>query len=307
MSFLGPSNTGKSTLMNALVGAKVAIVSPKVQTTRTRVTGIVLERSCNAQLVFLDTPGIFRAKRRLDRAMVRAAWQSGSGTDMVSLIFDGHEFRQSAGNLNETQQEIVEAVTTRRANGQLKAHVSLTVNKIDLVPESERDALVSRMREVVGGQQAIDEVFVVSALRGTGIDRMRRRLAELSPVGPWLYPEDDLSDMPQRLLAAEIVREQVFLQLRHELPYATAVETEEWTERPDGSVVILCTVLVRRDSQKGIVAGAKGSRIKSIGTQARLAMERLFDRKVHLYLHVKGRKWDENPAHFRSWGLEYNV
>lgn len=310
VALLGPSNTGKSTLLNALVGGKVAIVSPKVQTTRCRVTGIVVERSTNAQLVFLDTPGIFSARRRLDRAMVRAAWASCAGADVVALVLDAHKFRRLGGKLDELERGIVEALRERRAKGALRARTLLAVNKIDLIGTAHKEDLVEEMQRAVSLSEygGADETLVVSALHGLGVDAMRQRLGELMPRGPWLYPEDDMSDMPLRLLAAETTREQLFRQLRDELPYEAAVETTRWQELPDGSVVVEQEVVVQRDSQRIIVTGAGGQQIKKISMRAREDLANTIGATVHLYLRVKCRpKWDEKPSQFKRWGLEYDA
>jgi GTP-binding protein Era len=290
VALIGAPNAGKSTLLNQLVGRKLAIVTPKVQTTRTRLLGIALAGP--VQLILVDTPGIFEPRRRLDRAMVAAAWAGAADADRVVLLVD-------AARPDEPD--------TRRAIEKLKAsgrRAVLALNKVDLV---RRDKLLG-IADSLFRAGCFDEVFMISARNGDGVEDLRRHLAAAMPPGPWLFPEDQLSDAPERWLAAEVTREQVFLQLHDELPYAMSVETESWEERRDGSVRIDQVVYVRRPGQRAIVLGDNGQRIKSIGARARAELERLLDRRVHLFLFVKVREnWIEDPERFAALGLDYNV
>jgi GTP-binding protein Era len=294
IAIVGAPNAGKSTLVNALVGSKVSIVSPKVQTTRMRVIGIAmadLPDGGRAQVVLVDTPGIFRiAKRRLERAMVAAAWQGAEDADAVALVVDvergvGEETRAIAARLTES-----------------RAPRYLVLNKIDLVP---RDKLLVLTREL-NALVPFERTFMVSALRQDGVADVLAAFAERLPAGPFLYPEDQAADLPMRLLAAEVTREQVFLQLHQELPYETAVETDKWEERTDGSVRIEQTIHVQREGQRAIVLGKGGAKIKQIGARARHELARLLERPVHLFLHVKvSERWADDPAHYRAIGLDY--
>ena len=291
VALVGAPNTGKSTLINALVGSKVAIVSPKVQTTRTRVLGIVVEG--DSQLVFVDTPGIFEPRRRLDRAMVAAAWSGAQDADIVVLLVDATQ-----GRVGAESWAIVDglAKTGRRT--------MLALNKIDVAPRPK----LLEMSAALNRRGRFEATFMISALSGDGLGDLRRALAAAVPKGPWLYPEDQLSDMPERLLAAEITREKLFLRLRQELPYAATVETENWEERDDGSVRIAQVIYVQRDTQKAIVLGKGGQMIKAIGSAAREELETLMERRVHLSLFVKVReKWGEDPERYRDWGLDYDA
>ena len=288
VALVGAPNAGKSTLLNQLIGAKVSIVSPKVQTTRSRVLGIVVEGA--AQLIFVDTPGIFAPQRRLERAMVAAAWSGAEDADQVVVLID------AARGIDADAQRIVDGLESagRRA--------VLALNKIDLVERPRLLPLVDRLRR----DGIFDAVFMISALSGDGVADLRRHLAAALPAGPWLFPEDQLTDLPQRLMAAEATREQVFLQLHQELPYATFVETEGWEEREDGSVKISQTIHVQRDSQKAIVLGKGGSRIKLIGERARAELERMFGRRVHLFLFVRvSEDWTEDRERYKAMGLEF--
>lgn len=285
IAVLGAPNAGKSTLINRIVGAKVSIVTPKVQTTRTRVLGIVVHGG--SQLVFVDTPGIFAPKRRLDRAMVDAAWKGAADADLVSIVVDSERGFDS---------------NTRRIVGQLPGEAILILNKIDSVQRNELLALTQELHEA----GRFRETFMISALNGDGVDDLTSYFAAHVPEGPWMFPEDQLSDMPMRLMAAEIVREQLFLQLHQELPYALTVETEEWKTLKDGSVRIAAVVIIERDSHKGMVLGKSGQRIKAIGAAARQELEAMFDRKVHLFLHVKLRRdWKDKAEHYRALGLDF--
>lgn len=291
VALVGAPNSGKSTLLNAFIGAKVSIVSPKVQTTRARVLGITIVD--DSQLIFVDTPGIFRPRRRLDRAMVAAAWQGAHDADMVVLLVDA------------AQREIDE--DTRAIVAQLKAEgrpAILALNKIDLI---RRDLLLA-LAEELNREGTFTDIFMISALTGDGVDHLRQFLTTRVPEGPWLYPEDQLSDMPMRLIAAEITREKIFRQLHQELPYATAVETESWEEFDDGSAKVSQIIYVERDSQKAIVLGKGGARVKAIGAAARRDMETLLERRVHLFLFVKVREhWGDDPERYSAWGLDFNA
>ncbi len=291
VALVGAPNAGKSTLLNALVGTKVAIVSPKVQTTRTRVLGITLEG--DSQLVFVDTPGIFQPKRRLERAMVAAAWQGAQDADLVVLLVDS-----TADRIKPDTQAIIDGL--KNAGRQ----AILALNKVDAVKRSKLLAL----SETLNAAGDFSATFMISALTGDGIDDLRSALASAVPDGPWLYPEDQLSDMPERLLAAEITREKIFLRLYQELPYAVTVETESWEQREDGSIAISQVIFVQRDTQKAIVLGKGGQMIKAIGTAARQELEEILDCRVHIRLFVKVREgWIDDPDRYRDWGLDYNA
>ncbi|MGD9614692.1 MAG: GTPase Era [Alphaproteobacteria bacterium] len=290
VALIGAPNAGKSTLLNQLVGRKLAIVTPKVQTTRTRLLGIALAGP--AQLILVDTPGIFEPRRRLDRAMVAAAWAGAADADRIVLLSDA-----ARPDEPDTQRIIEKLKESRR-------RAVLALNKVDLV---RRDKLLG-VADGLFRAGCFDEVFMISALTGDGVADLKRHLAASMPPGSWLFPPDQLSDAPERWLAAEVTREQVFLQLHDELPYAASVETETWEERRDGSVRIDQVVYVRRPSQRAIVLGDNGRRIKSIGARARAELERLLDRRVHLFLFVKVRdNWIEDPERFAALGLDYNV
>src|SRR5690348_9029701 len=288
VALVGAPNTGKSTLLNQLIGAKVSIVSPKVQTTRSRLLGIAIDGA--AQLIFVDTPGIFAPKRRLERAMVAAAWAGAAEADAVVLLIDAKR------GVDDDSRRIIGGLKSagRRA--------VLAFNKVDLVAPPALLPLTAALDK----EAIFDAVFMVSALSGDGVVDLRRHLAGAVPAGPWLFPDDQLTDLPQRLIAAEITREQVFLQLHQELPYATFVETEEWREREDASVRIAQTIHVMRDSQKAIVLGKGGRQIKEIGARARSELERVLGRRVHLFLFVRVTEdWTEDRARYRDMGLEF--
>jgi GTPase len=288
VALVGAPNAGKSTLLNQLSGAKVSIVSPKVQTTRSRILGIAIEGA--AQLIFVDTPGIFAPKRRLERAMVAAAWAGAQDADVVVLLVD------AVRRVDDDTRRIIDGlkVAGRRA--------VLALNKIDLVTPPQLLPLTAQLdREGI-----FDAVFMVSGLTGNGIEDLKRHLAAAVPEGPWLFPEDQLTDLPQRLIAAEVTREQVFLQLHQELPYASMVETGEWEERDDGSVRIAQTIHVQRDTQKAIVLGKGGRQIKLIGERARAELERMLGRRVHLFLFVRVTEgWTEDRERYKAMGLEF--
>ncbi len=294
IAVLGAPNVGKSTLVNCLVGGKVSIVSPKAQTTRGRVMGVCIQGS--AQLIFVDTPGIFSPRRRLDRAMVAAAWGGSAKADMIVLLVD------SKNGLDKDTRSIIKEL--RKDGGEGHGETVLALNKIDLVKKPMLLDLARRF----AGETLFTEIFMISAINGDGVDALSAHFARLAPKGPWLFPEDQFSDMPERTLAAEITREKLYLQLHHELPYAVAVETENWREKDDGSVKIEQVIYVERASQKGIVLGKNGQRIKALGEAARMELEEILGRRVHLFLFVKVRKdWAENPERYRDLGLDYNV
>lgn len=294
VALVGAPNAGKSTLMNRLVGAKLSIVTPKVQTTRSRITGIAIEG--DSQLVFVDTPGIFEPKRRLDRAMVTAAWAGVADADAVVLLVDAGRAVKAKGHLDPDTARIVEGF--KRDN----RSAILALNKIDTV---ERGDLLT-LTDALNTLYPFSETFMLSALTGDGIVDLRQRLAALVPQGPWLYPEDQLSDIPLRLLAAEITREQAFLQLHQELPYALTVETETWEERKDGSVKVDQVVIIGRENHKAMVLGKGGARLKAIGTAARKSLTEQLGRTVHLFLHVKVREnWQDKPEHYSAIGLDF--
>ena len=288
VALIGAPNAGKSTLLNTLVGTKLAIVTHKVQTTRTRLTGIALDGP--AQLVFVDTPGIFAPRRRLDRAMVQAAWSGAADADLIVLLVDAKK------GMDDDVSRIVEGL---QAAGRTAI---LALNKVDTV---RRDSLLG-LSASLNDTGVFDQTFMISALTGDGVADLRAHLAAGVPPGPWLYPEDQITDVTQRLLAAEITREKVYLRLHQELPYASTVETEAWREQKDGSVRIEQVIHVARDSQKGIVIGKGGRTLKTIGELARQDMEEVFERRVHLFLHVRvSERWAEDREHYLDMGLEY--
>lgn len=290
VAVMGAPNAGKSTLVNAMVGSKVSIVSPKVQTTRTRVTGVGIERP--AQIIFFDTPGVFAPRRRLDRAMVDAAWRSAAEADAVLLLVDAKR------GVDDEARALIDGLKERRIAA------VLILNKIDLIKHARLLTLSADLNKLA----AFTDTFMVSAEKGDGIADLKRHLAARVPEGPWLYPEDDLTDMPARLLAAEVTREHAYRQLRQELPYSLAVETEAWTDQEDGSARIDQVIYVRKDSQRKIVIGAKGGQVKAIGAAARAELQKVLDRKIHLFLHVKVQEnWDERREFYKEWGLDYNV
>jgi len=286
-AIIGAPNAGKSTLINALAGSKVAIVSHKVQTTRMRVRAIVIEGK--SQIVFVDTPGIFMPRRRLDEAMVEAAWSGASDADIVLMIVDAR-----AGMTDDVYRIIAKL-------GEAKAKAVLVLNKIDLVKRETLLGLAAQLNEAF----AFGETFMVSATTGDGIDQLKRKLAVMMPEGPWLYPEDQIADVPLRLMASEITREKIYERLHQELPYASTVETENWEERPDGSVKIEQVIFVERENQRKIVLGKGGQTIRDIGSRAREELSRMLERKVHLFLFVKVRQnWATDPERLRAMGLK---
>ncbi len=290
VAVLGAPYVGKSTLVNQHVGTKVSIVSPKVQTTRVRVLGIAVRG--DAQVAFLDLPGVFAPKRRLDRAMVDAAWRGAADADMVLLVID------ASRGLDDNTETIVAGLVERG----IEAVVA--INKIDLV---KRGTLLT-LAEAINKRGKFAATFMVSAARDDGVDDLMANLIDRTPEGPHLFPEDQLTDMSERLLAAEITREQIFLQLHQELPYSVAVETERWEEFKNGSAKVEQVIYVQRDGQRKIVIGEKGARIKAIGAAAREELAKVLGRKVHLFLHVKvAEDWAEKRDFYRLWGLEYDA
>jgi GTPase len=290
IALIGAPNAGKSTLLNRLVGQKLAIVTPKVQTTRSRLLGIAT--TDEAQLIFFDTPGIFAPRRRLDRAMVAAAWAGAADADVTVLLVD------AAKGIGDDTRHIVERLS------QAKGPVLLALNKVDLV---RREKLLGLADQLVAISN-FERVFMISGLTGDGVEDLFRHLVGIVPPGPFLFPPDQLSDAPERFLAAEVTREQVFLQLHDELPYSATVETESWEDRPDGSVRVEQVIYVRRPGQRAIVLGEGGKRIKTIGARARAELSAMLDRKVHLFLFVKVRdNWLDDPERFRAIGIDFNA
>lgn len=285
---IGAPNAGKSTLVNALVGAKVSIVTHKAQTTRSRVRGIALHG--HSQIILVDTPGIFAPKRRLDRAMVDAAWTEAREADVVILVIDAlRGFDDLVEPILETAQE-------------LSMPIALALNKVDKV----RKEKLLASAQMASQRLELDRIFMISALSGDGIEDLKSYLADKMPLGMWLFPEDQIADAPLRQWAAEVTREKLFLRLHEELPYASTVETTEWTSRKDGSVRIEQTIFVERESQKKIVLGAKGQAIKQISMEARQEIAEAIEVPVHLFLFVKVReKWADDPERYREIGLEF--
>ena len=290
-ALIGAPNAGKSTLMNAMVGQKVSIVTPKVQTTRSRIRGIAMHGT--SQIIFVDTPGIFTPKRRLDRAMVQAAWQGAEDGDVLLVVHDCARREIDSDTLSIIKQL-----------GKTQRKASLVLNKIDLAPQErllERAAELSKLYD-------FDRIFMVSAETGNGIDDLKSWLAEKMPKSPYLFDPDDLSDMPLRLLAAEILREKLFLNLHQELPYQLTVETDSWEEREDGSAEVHLSIYVAREGHRGIILGKNGQSIRRIGTAARRELEDALDRRVHVFSHVKYRKdWMNDSARYSVWDLDYDA
>ncbi len=290
MALIGEPNAGKSTLLNKMVGAKVSIVTHKVQTTRTRIRGVAIEG--RSQLVFVDTPGLFKPRRRLDRAMVKAAWGGAADADVVVLMIEAHRGRS----------EGVKAIIERLKEHSGGAPVALAINKIDKVKTDKLLGLAEEMNEAFDFVQT----FMISAERGHGTDALREWLSHQLPEGPWLYPEDQIADLPLRMIAAETTREKLTLRLHQELPYQLTVETENWEDRKDGSCRIDQVIYVMRDGHKGIVLGNKGETIKAISTAARIELEEFLDRRVHLFLQIKVRpNWLEDSERYSEMGLDF--
>ncbi len=291
VALLGAPNAGKSTLLNSLVGAKVAIVTRKVQTTRSRLRGIAVRGA--SQIIFVDTPGIFAPKRRLERAMVAAAWAGARDADIIALVFDANR-----KGIDPDSRLILNGLKDfgRRA--------ILLLNKVDVVKRPRLLELAAKFE----AEGLFDRIFMISALTGDGVDDLRTFLDAAIPEGPWHYPEDQLSDLPLRLMAAETTREKLFQRLHQELPYALTVETERWQDFEDGSVKIEQTIYVQRDTQKAIVLGKSGQSIKEIRGDSQKELEEFLERKVHLFLFVKVRRnWIEDPERYRDWGLDYEA
>jgi GTPase len=288
VALIGAPNVGKSTLVNALVGSKVTIVSRKVQTTRALIRGIAIEG--HSQIILVDTPGIFSPKRRLDRAMVSTAWSGAHDADLVCVLLD------AKSGIDDEAEKILDKVAS------VDHEKILVLNKVDLVPREKLLALAQAANE----RLKFTNTFMISALSGDGVDDLRQALAEAVPPGPYLYPEDQMSDAPLRSLAAEITREKIFQQLHQELPYQSTVETDSWTERKDKSVRIEQTIFVERESQRKIVLGKGGATIKSIGAEARKEIADILGVPVHLFLFVKVREnWGDDPDRYREMGLEF--
>ncbi len=288
---IGAPNAGKSTLINRLVGAKVSIVSRKVQTTRRRVIGVTLKGA--TQIILVDTPGIFNPQKRIERAMVQVAWQAIQDVEVICLLVDLEKTR-----LEETK-EILEKLPEVKS-----LSVFLVLNKIDAVPKEKLLKVAKELNEAY----PFTKTFMISALHGQGVDDLRDALVEAMPEGLWLYPEDQLSDLSERLLAAEITREKVYTFLHDELPYAITVETENWEEAKGSGIKIYQTIYVQRPGQKSIVLGEKGQMIRRLGEASRKELSQLLGVPIHLFLHVKvKKKWDEDPRHFREMGLEFDV
>jgi len=291
VALIGEPNAGKSTLLNRMVGAKVSIVTHKVQTTRARIRGVALEG--DSQIVFVDTPGIFRPRRHLDRSMVAAAWTGAADADVVVLMIEAHR------GVTKGVEAIIEALEAK-SEGRT---VALAINKIDRV---EAPVLLG-LTEDLNARFPFAETFMISAEKGHGIDHLRQWLAQQMPKGPWLYPEDQIADLPLRMIAAEVTREKLTLRLHQELPYQLTVETEAWEERKDGSAKIDQVIYVARDGHKGILLGHKGETIKAVGKAARLELEEFLGNKVHLFLQIKVRPgWLEEAERYSAMGLDYS-
>ena len=290
VTLLGAPNAGKSTLVNIMVGAKVSIVSPKVQTTRSRVRGIVVKDDC--EIVLVDTPGIFKPKRRLDRAMVAAAWQEAEYTDLRVLMVDARR------GVDDDTRAIVDSLKKN------KLAAVLVLNKIDLVKPEKLLELSAQLNDL----HDFSETFMLSASTGEGVKEFEDRIAAQMPESPFMFPADQVSDLPNRLLAAEITREKLYMNLNQELPYVTTVLTDSWKDLDSGAIRLDQTIYVEREKQRQIVLGKNGAMIKKIGMQARKELEDLFECRVHLFLFVKVReKWGDNPELYRPWGLDFNA
>ncbi len=290
VAVIGAPNVGKSTLVNALVGAKVSIVSPKVQTTRSRVNGIMVEQ--DSQVIFTDTPGIFKPNKRFDRAMVNSAWGGLDGADLLMLVLDARK------GYDEDAKRIIEKLIKNRTTA------ILVLNKVDVASKKQ----ILDLSEELFRLEIFEEVFMISAKKGHGVEDLKKRIIEMMPVSPFMYPDNQISDLPQRLFAAEITREKLFYNLKEELPYALTVETEQWEEKSDGSIKINQVIFVKKAGQRSIILGDNGAMIKKISMSAREEMSKSFDTKVHLFLFVKVRKdWTEDPSRYREWGLDFNA
>ncbi len=292
VALIGEPNAGKSTLTNAMVGAKVSIVTHKVQTTRARIRGVALHE--NAQIVFVDTPGLFRPRRHLDRAMVAAAWAGAADADIVVLMVEAHR------GVTEGVEAILKGIADNAAQ---KRRYVLAINKIDRVSSEVLLGLSEKLNE----QASFEATFMISAEKGHGVADLKKWLASEVPEGPWLYPEDQIADLPLRMIAAEMTREKLTLRLHQELPYQLTVETENWEEKKDGSVRVDQIVYVARDGHKGIILGHKGETIKAVSKAAREELTEFLGQKVHLFLQVKVRpKWLEEPERYREMGLDFS-
>ncbi len=290
VALIGEPNAGKSTLLNKMVGAKISIVTHKVQTTRTRIRGISIEHQ--SQIIFVDTPGLFKPRRRLDRAMVAAAWSGAADSDIILLIVEAHR------GLTEGVEKIILSISETGLNGKL----ALVINKIDKVDVNDLLSLSKEINE----SHLFAETFMISAEKDKGIDDLKRWLGSNLPEGPWLYPDDQISDMPLRMIAAEITREKLTLRLHQELPYQLTVETEKWEERPDKSVRIEQMIYLSRSGHKGIVLGKNGETIKAVSMASRLSIEEFLGSKVHLFLRLKVReKWMEETERYSEMGLDF--
>ena len=288
VAILGAPNAGKSTLVNALVGQKVAIVSPKAQTTRARLMGIAI--ADETQMLLVDTPGIFTPNRRLDRAMVKAAWEGAEDADRLVLVID------AAAKVGPRVEQVIEGVEAR------SEPKILVLNKVDIADKGQLLTIAQRLAERLKPEQ----IFMISSTTGDGVEDLKAHLAAAMPTGPWQFPDDQLTDATDRMVAAELTREQLYLQLHAEVPYSAAVETEKWEDRKDGSTVIHQQILIERDSQKAIVVGKGGARLKAIGQASREAIAEHLGRKVHLFLHVKvNPKWDEDRGLYEDIGLDW--
>ena len=296
VAIIGAPNAGKSTLMNFIVGAKVSIVTPKVQTTRTRIKGIAMVG--DSQIIFIDTPGIFAPKRRLDRAMVNAAWQGTDEADIILLLHDSarSSFDEETANIINRIEIIQREFPNRK--------FALILNKIDLVKPDNLLGKASKLSKIIN----FEKIFMISAKKGKGVKDLVRWLAEQMPQSPFLFDPNDLSDMPQRQLASEILREKLFINLHQELPYQLTVETDSWLEKEDGSAEIHISIYVAREGHRGIILGKKGQTMGRIGKAARLELENMFERRIHLFTHVKFRKdWMNDPERYLNWELEFDA
>ncbi|MBO39866.1 MAG: GTPase Era [Rhodospirillaceae bacterium] len=289
VALIGAPNAGKSTLMNRIMGTKVSIVTHKVQTTRASVVGVLTNG--DDQIVFVDTPGIFAPNRRLERAMVASAWAGATDADKIVLLIDAER------GFGEDVQLIIEGIK------KVDKTVIIVLNKIDLVPRENLLSLAEKLQDI----SILESLYMISALKGDGVNDLLSNLSEDLPKGPWLYPKDHLSDMNERLFAAEITREKLFLSMHQELPYSLTVETEGWQERPDGSLKVDQVIYVERPGHKGIVLGRGGQQIKRVGVESRKELEHILERQVHLFLFVKVReKWRDDPERYREMGLDFS-